>query len=192
MTSPADVIRDFTADLKESVIRKSTIRAINKTATSVRAEAARRVRETINLKAAEIKDAMTLTKAVDGAGFKDLKAVITVKGRPVPLVKFDAKARNVKSARGARVGVTVKVKKERKLVGGGFLATMKTGYLGVFKRRGPGRSPIKQLFSSSIAEVFKSDDFLSGIKAFSKSRLVDVLRGELKFAVQRANAKKKG
>lgn len=62
--------------------------------------------------------------------------------------------------RQTRRGVVVEVNRGvRRLVRGAFLARLKSGHLGVFRRRGKGRLPIDQGFTTTIADVFTDSGF---------------------------------
>lgn len=78
-------------------------------------------------------------------------------------------------ARQTRLGVTVGINKgTRALIKGAFIATMKSGHVGVFLRTGPGRFPIKELFTTRVADVFNDNGmtdeaFTRAQETFSKS-----------------------
>lgn len=165
--------------LEPNALRRAATRAINKTTVSLRAEAARRVKEHVNLKAADAKDAIAVERAKLRGGMPFGRLVIAAKA--VELYKFGAKMKAV----GEYVGVTVKVKKERKLVKGGFIATMKSGKTSVWKRTSgvtkKGKARLKMLFSTRVSDVFQNDDFMSGLVKFARERLGTVMRQEIAF-----------
>ncbi len=172
--------------LDQRTLRKVATRAVNKAAVSVRAEASKKVREELSLKAGDVKDAITLVKARQ-ADNPVAKLIVPDKG--IELYKFGAKPKRVTTQRGPRTGVTVKVKKDRKLVSGGFIATMKSGKTGVFKRTGSvtskGKGRIRLLFSTTVADIFENEDFIREMQAYSIARLAVVLRQEMAFEVSK-------
>lgn len=128
-------------DLEE----KAIVRALNRTADNVRAEATRRIRETYTLKASTVRNQMSIGRAWGGK----LEASVSANGRPIPLYEFDASWKPQWS------GARFKVKKgKRQTLPHTFIATMKSGKVGVFERKGPGRLPIEQKFSIGMPGMF--------------------------------------
>jgi hypothetical protein len=77
-------------------------------------------------------------------------------GKEIPLAKYPA--------RQTKRGVSVLVNKgKRKLVRGAFLATMKSGHTGVFRREGKQRLPIKHALSSRVSDVFHDAGRAEGV-----------------------------
>jgi hypothetical protein len=191
--NPRDIIKRFTNDLKEKTLKQAAARALNKTATSVRAEAAKQIKQQLpGLKSSDIKaDAFEIVKANSKDDLRTMRSILVVKGKPIPLVKFAARTRGVRTDRGKRVGVTVNVKGTRKMVQHAFLATI-NGYTGIFQRKGKDRGPAKQLFSTSVTDIFKSREFLRGLKAFALERLRTVLQQELNFELTKQQGKASG
>lgn len=73
---------------------------------------------------------------------------INVKGNGFPLIDY--------GARQTAKGVTVKINAgKRVLIKSAFIATMSNGHRGVFARQGKARFPIKELFSSTPADVLR-------------------------------------
>lgn len=146
---------------------KAGIRAINRTLTTMRKEAQQEVQKEIKLKSTDIKATIVISKATSSNG----RGILSVIRKGVELFKYGARRKVVRTPRGKRYGVTVQVKGQRKLVEGGFIATMRNGKTGVF-RRGPksggyvkdaSRFPIRQLFSTSVANLLSGDNILSRI-----------------------------
>lgn len=73
---------------------------------------------------------------------------LRVSGKGVKLIDYGAR----QTKKGVRVKVNVG---SSKVVKSAFIATMKSGHTGVFVRTGPGRLPLKELFSSTPADVFR-------------------------------------
>ena len=128
-------------DLEE----KAIVRALNRTADNVRAEAVRRIRETYTLKASTVRGQMSIGKAWSGK----LEASVSANGRPVPLYEFSA--RWTPRMKGASFAVK---KGSRKTLPHTFIATMKSGKVGVFERKGSNRLPIEQKFSIGMPGMF--------------------------------------
>jgi len=171
---------DVRSDLDRAVARLAveskrevdlaTVRALNRAATSTRAEAARRIRAAYNIKVGTARDQMRIERA----NRNRLVAEIVVSGRPIPLVEF--------AARQVRAGVTVQVKRgARKLRAGAFIATMRTGHRGVFERKGKRRLPIKELFSLSLPSMFTQKQIREAVERVALERFGIELRRELRY-----------
>lgn len=167
----------FYEDLPRQFVDVAAVRALNRTATTVRAEAARRIGREYNIRIGAAKDEMKIRRATAA----DLKAAVVVSGRPIPLVEFDA--------RQTAAGVSVKVKGTRKVVGHAFLATMKTGHQGVYIReikgsaKRPGRLPIRQLYSLSLPAAFTQEQIMDALTAIATGRFGEVLQQEMRFVM---------
>lgn len=117
------------------------VRAINKTARSVRTEISKRVRAEVALKASVIKGSVTMTKASRQA---KPSAKVGVDAKPIPLKHY--------AARQVKKGTTVRVKKKggRKLIKHAFIADKLGSH--VFQRKGDDRFPILKRFGPSVAD----------------------------------------
>ena len=174
-------LRKFSVTKAES--RKAIVRALNKTATTAKAEAARDIRDAgYGLKIGEIKKAISIRRANNTV----LTAKVRATGRPIPLIKY--------SARPNANGVMVKVKEGRKLVPHAFIATMPSGHKGVFLRKGTqhkkvmqhGRAvwsglPIFEVFGPSIPAAFSNEVVQRALIEQVKERFPVVLRQELRY-----------
>lgn len=153
------------------VIDAAAVRALNRTATTVRAEASRRIRERYNLKAAVIKEDLRIWRAQRGR----LESQVIARGRPIRLIDF--------GARQVKTGVSVQVVRGRgrKTIGGAFVARMKSGLVGVFERRGKARLPIDQLYSIGVPAMFSQQQILKALRGVAGDRFRRELARELKF-----------
>lgn len=122
-------------------------RALQAAAMKGRTRVSRKTRETYNVKARDVSRSVALKKLPSERG-----RLLLYAGHMLGLNKFSPRPRNVKTARGRRVGVTVQVRKGggRKLVKGGFIAGMRKF---VFARVGPNQRPIESKFSIGIAHM---------------------------------------
>lgn len=168
-------------DLREKVI----VRALNKTATTVRAEASKEIRKDYNLKAKVIKDQITINRA----NRTTLTAVIVASGKPIPLIEFEARptATHTGGRRGSNV--TVKVKRRRLVVRDAFIATMPGGHVGIFKRTGkfgrrknPRLERIKQRFSISLPTAFTNKAVTEALVRAAQKRFPVVMEQETRYA----------
>lgn len=168
-------------DLADKYVNQATVRALNKTAITVRAEAARKVGREYNIKIGAAKSQMWITQANRG----QIKASITVSGRPIPLIEFDA--------RRAPGGVSVKIKGTRKVLRGFFIAKMPTGHIGVYSRTGafgrrnnPKLEKIRQRYSLSLPVAFSQKQIVDALLSVASNRFAETLRQEIRFAQLKA------
>ena len=132
------------AALKPGPLKRAVVKALRKAGATalrdMRSEANKRIRARKRIKPKYISRAITLRRA-KGSSIATMEWAVNVSGEPVPLVAYPA--------RQTRKGVTVEVNRgKRTLIPGAFIATMKSGHVGVFKRRGPERLPIDELRGS--------------------------------------------
>lgn len=139
----ASVNRVFT-DIKNGAPRVM-VRALNKTASKAKTESSREIRKIVTLKAKTVNNAIKIQKA----NFKNLSAKLTISGRPLPLYAYGVRQTNS--------GVSVRVRKSKPIEKhkSAFIARMKSGHIGVFKRRGRSRIPIDEKAGPSIPAVFQ-------------------------------------
>ena len=113
---------------------------------AMRAEASRQIRDRWNIKAARVNKALSTVFPRSGS---ELVWKVRSSYGPTPLADF--------GARQTKRGVTVVIRKggSRTLIPGAFLATMKSGHVGVFTRVGKARLPIQERFGPKISNAFK-------------------------------------
>lgn len=124
--------------------KKAVKRALRKAGATalrdMRAEASKRIKARKRIKGRYITRAMSLRRPKGGNLDRWVWAV-ELDGDPVPLVAYPH--------RQTRKGVSVEVNRgKRTLVAGSFVATMKSGHKGVFRRQGKERLPIEELRGS--------------------------------------------
>ena len=170
--SVRSTIRSATLQLEaraRGAVDASTVRALNRTATTVRAQASRKIRERYNLKAGVIKAQMKVLKATRSR----LVAQIVAAGRRIPLIEF--------SARQTGKGVTARVTRARRLYRGAFITTMRSGHTGVFLRLGPERLPIKQLVGISIPKAMAERRIHAALAKLAAERFAIEFVRDLRF-----------
>ena len=156
---------------------RAVVRALNKTLTSVATVAVRGLSREAGLTQKVIRSAVALTRAAEGRP----QAIMQVTGRRIPLIAFGA--RGPEPSRGRGPGVTARVP------GGGtalyrsaFIATMRSGHRGVFKRApGARRLPIREQFGPSLKEIFLRANLYAACVARAEEALPPNLRHEVEF-----------
>ena len=149
-------------------------RSLRRAGTTGRAQVAREIREDMGLKVSTIKEAVTMRAGASSVA-------IEARGSRIPLIGFGAKGPEPSRGRGR--GVSYRKGKGRSRIGGAFIATMRSGHRGVFKRAGKSRLPIVELKGPSIVLVFRRK--MPGVIPKVKGSLFKNLRHEFARAVAR-------
>lgn len=144
------------AALQKGPLKAAVRRALRKAGATglrdMRSEASKRVRARKRIKPKYVRDAITLRKPKGD----DTDWALEVSADPVPLVAYPH--------RQGKKGVTVEVNPgKRTLVKGSFVAAMKSGHKGVFKRSGAARLPIKELFGSRPIDALLHEGEAQGV-----------------------------
>lgn len=134
-------IEEVRKALDPKVFQKVITRTMNKTADQARTAATKKIREEYNIKASRVHEGISTTKAT----WQRPEVIIRARGRTPGLQHYDARQTT-------RKGVTVKVKGVRKTIKGGF---MPKAIIGIYKRKGKERLPIKRLFGPSLPSMMK-------------------------------------
>lgn len=168
--------------LEQQVVPTAAARALNKTASQARTEAARLIKARYQIGTRVISRAITLTQRANRA---QLTAVVTVTGRPLPLLAF--------RARPTRRGVSVEVTRgARKLIRSAFIATLRCGHKGVFARGRyaggrfiphPGRLPITELMTLGIPQGFRNRVVEQALRHKVREKFPAIFDHELAFAL---------
>lgn len=166
--------------LRDEVSDRATVRALNKVATTVRAEASKEIRAVYNIKAKVAKGEIAITKARKNY----LVAFVTASGKRLPLIEFDARW-NRKSPPPIGASVKVLTKGGRKAVRGAFIAKAKGGKLGVFRRTGAARKPIEYLLSVGVRQAFASKAVNAALIKIVRQRFPIVFEQEYRFAISK-------
>lgn len=146
MSVRVDVQWDKTgiAALETGPLKRAVVRALKKAGATalrdMRSEASKRIRARKRIKVSYISRALTLARP-KGSDIAGMSWAVNVSGEPMPLVAYPH--------RQGKKGVTVEVNRgKRTLVKGAFVATMKSGHVGVFRRTSKARLPIRELLGS--------------------------------------------
>lgn len=144
VTITANWDRDALSVLDAGPLKRAAVRALRKAGSTalrdMRSEASKRIRARKRIKGRYITRALSLRRA-KGSDIARMSWALEVDGDPVPLVAYPH--------RQTKKGVSVEVNRgKRTLVAGSFVASMKSGHTGVFRRRGKARLPIQELRGS--------------------------------------------
>lgn len=166
------VSADFRA-LTENIKEKATVRALNRALDQSATAANREIRKVYNLKVAVVAKAFKKKYAREKMVYP--VAVLEVSGSRIGLIEFDAKQ--------VRRGVSVRVRRggRRKTRKGAFIATTRSGYTGVFERRGRERYPIKNLKSITLPRAFTNAAVIKAVKQVARESIVKNFKQQLQF-----------
>lgn len=153
-------------------IERAMVKALRKAGATalrdMRAEAAKLVRTRKAMKAGTVRKALKMVNA-KGSNIDRLSWTLLVSGKPVPLSAYPV--------RQTKKGVSAQINKgARKLIKGAFIATMASGHKGVFLRKGKKRLPIRELFSSNVAESLSGEGEAEAILIRGRRTLEDGVR----------------
>lgn len=151
-------------------------RALTRAATSARVVMVREVARDLGIKQGDVTSAIGSPRVL--ASGDRMAATIVATGARIALYKF--------RARQTRTGVTAKLPTGAGTYPGAFIATMASGHVGVFKRKGSARKPIFELFGPSVPKVF--DKYMPLGLARGQEQLVKNLVHELRFALAQSAA----
>jgi hypothetical protein len=181
---PALKLKFNTAQLKKALrecpeaITRAEVRALNRTGVTMRAVGAREMKANIgNVKIAAVKDLLHVRNAT----MQRRTVSVEVTGARMPLIAFNAKGPEPSRGRGR--GVTASLKGGQGLYPNAFIARMKSGHRGVFKRLGRLRLPIVELFGPSMPQVFRTVSPV--VRAAGVTALWKNLGSELNFELRR-------
>ncbi len=168
--------------------RRVASRAVNHTARKARTRIVQELRRRLKMRSTDIRKDVTLRRA----SYANPEARIRIGGKPIPLVRFQAR----QTAR----GVTYRQPStgRRVLSPHSFIATMRTGHRGVFRRRRAGgkrvgRLPINELTGKSLLGLFEAAPALArGIMAETSIELERRLDHEVRHLLERRAARRAG
>lgn len=175
-TSPAAI------DRLKAQMPIAQARALNRAIASAKTAMVRVVSRDMGLKSGDVSDRIGTEEARPDR----LRARLSASYAKIPLIKFGASGPNPSHGRGRVTAITggraageVGV---RHAIPGAFLATLSSGHVGVFKRTGKSRLPIRQLHGPSVAQVFVK--YVDVGLARGEEQLLKELSSQFRFAIR--------
>lgn len=175
-----DPLRLALTDIQREAFPQAAARSVNRTAQSVESHAISDVAKQGGIRRKDVRSSFTRSRATN----THWVAVISATGRPIALINFNA--------RQIRKGVSAKAWGQRKVYKGVFIAKMKSGHIGVYKREGKGRLPIKELWGPSVPKLMADAAIATPLAEFGRQRLAKELEANLAYYVKRAMARRGG
>lgn len=160
-------------DTQRNIVPKAASRAINKTLTTVTAEAARQIKQDIGsgISIGFIKSNLEKKQA----NFNSLYASVTAKGKRLPVIEIDPHAKQTAA------GVSYKTRGETHEIPHAFLADMKSGHKGVFTRKDKSRLPISEKYGPSLPKVFTNNAIMTALVNVANQRWQTTFNQEINF-----------
>lgn len=165
--------------LRGSEAKAAINRALNRGATTMRAQASRMVREDYRIRARDLKgDTIRVSRKATGTS---LASELHVRAAQIPLSAFS-------SPRETRLGVTVGVRRggKRQLFRHAFIARGNNGVPQVFWRVKEGdrfvpRGPIKLILGPGVSQILGTKERSTRLLDVGRERFVDTLRHEIAY-----------
>lgn len=169
-----------TTDLKRALAQLGTrapqaiMRALNRTAQTVRTHAVRAVAQETKLPQKTLRPMLPVIRATK----QHLRALVIARGRPIPLTRL--------GARQTGVGVVYRLGGRLQTIPSAFLATMPNARRpGVFRRTGKKRLPIERQHGPSIAAVVLARGIFTAQRDRAAQELIKHLAHESTYLLQR-------
>lgn len=179
----ADRIERLATDVRQKVIA----RALRKAANGSRAETARAIKDEYKISSRVVRKSIKIRTFFKAPP----KAEITVKGGPLPIYAF--------KPRKTAAGIKVRIKGRAVLFPHSFIATMRSGHIGVFARGGyknvpnpvsrfghfkfsKERHPINEFFTFSLPQGFNNKLVMSRVIVRFQQRYPAILWHEYEWA----------
>lgn len=165
----------------KTAVRRALSKAGATALRDMRSETTKRIRARKKIKPSYIRRALTLRRA-KGGDIADLEWAVDVSGEAVPLVAYPH--------RQTKKGVKVEVNRgKRTLLKGAFVATMKSGHVGVFRRRGKARLPIDELRGSRPVDALMHEGEADAVAARGGASFGATFARLLPIEIAKASAK---
>lgn len=154
-------------DAKPEVLRKASMRALNKVSQRVKTQAVRALAKRMGVPAKRVRADIDIKKASPHR----LAASVAGTGKSIKLIHF--RARQLKK------GVAASPWGERHKFPGTFIASMPTGHRGVYRRKDKARLPIKELYGPGVPKEMATEEIKKVMDETVKEKFVSLLRHEI-------------
>lgn len=124
-----------------------------------------------------IRKNLTLQKATGEKPEARLVAFSSKKDR-IPIIEMKPTPRTVTRRRPA---IGVRYGAQRKVIPGSFIARLRSGHVGVFRRTSSARLPIVELFGPSVALVFSRKKIVDKVSVYLRAKVPEEIARAFKF-----------
>lgn len=179
-------LKRFEQSLSKQQVGRAIVRGLNKAGVGIRAKAVQLVREDINIRAADLKNSVTISRAKIS---EDISVTLTARGDPIRLIKFVtvASLRQVKAGDKDKKGnprplrIKVSRKQPARVLKSGFYVP---AYNKIMKRKTKKRHPIRQMYGPSLAK--QVEDRLKELEDFAAETVAKRIEESLAFEISKA------
>lgn len=178
--------------LGSDIVNKAMVSALNKIGAKAATAASRQIRDKYVIAAKNLRKRGTSNRRgidVVKARLGHAEAIILSSGQPLPLANFRVSPKTpvADQARKRRKGIRYQVVKGKRVqVKTAFVARMRSGHVGVFRRTTKARLPIRELFGPSIPQMFGEQQTLDSIFRTVAADAPEILQRELEFQISKA------
>ena len=165
----------------EVAVARARVSALNRVATTARAEAARLIAKRRGLKIGTVKEQILIRRASRALD----KAEIVVHGKPISLRDYAAR----QTRKGVSVVVTKGQRKRVKVAGNAAFQIQRLGQH-VFVRTGKARLPIRKLFGPSLPSTFTQEAISSAVIRAAREAWPKRFAEAVAYELRRAGVKK--
>jgi len=139
--------------------RKSFFSALSRTTQRLKTESGRKAREMYVVKSKAVTDQVVLRRG----SASNLSSELRWKGRNIPLMQFRTNPKSP-SARPRALKAAVKRAGGNKKVDGAFIARMRSGHVGVFRRSSRKRLPIEELYGPAVPVMLNNPEVVEQLE----------------------------
>lgn len=165
------------AGLRKPELDKAVAMALADTQRNTKTKAASAIAKHMGAKSAGVKEAIDLPFVAVGQYQADIKA----SKRPIPLINF--------KVRQTAKGVSTTAWGKTTQIHGAFIATMKSGHRGVYRRTSSHRTPIKELWGPTVLGTFVTPEVAAIIQETMKKRIAYNLARRVRAQMRKGGGK---
>ena len=159
LTVNAEAYVNSLKSLQKPQLDKVVALALVDTAKSAKSKAASLIAKRTGLKVATVKTRIFQ----DHVAIGDYEVAVRSSRKPIPLIEFPTTQ--------TATGVSTRAWGKQQIIAHAFIATMKSGHRGAFRRETKSRLPIKELWGPTIYGTFKTKEVQAVISDTMKARL---------------------
>ena len=161
---------------QQGKINKAASRALNKTVTTVRAQAVRCIAKDIGVKQKQVRTRIILRRARRNF----LQASLSASSKRFKLIEIDPRAKQ------NPVGVRLKQQGQRKIIPHAFIITYRrSGRRAIVKRKTLKRYPLIELRGPSVAMIFSKAQTLQGMQKIARDAWIKNFKHELQYELKK-------
>lgn len=175
ITVHAEAFVNSLSGLQPPKLDQAVALALVDTAKSAIVKAASVIARRTGLRSGTVKERIFYDRVAVG----DYEVTVKSSKRPIPLIEFPV--------RQTGSGVSTRAWGKGQTIRGAFIATMRNGHTGVFRRVGRARLPIKELWGPTIGGTFAVPEVQGVIGDTMRARLQKALARRMASAARRRN-----